>query len=549
MPRAIRAAPQGQLPAPLKDPCRDRAVASVPPPPAEALTLEMLCREGDVPDLDLLRKHLELEGALDQRLVFEMIERAADLFDHEPNMLRLDDPITVVGDIHGQFWDLLKMFEVGGPVGKTQYLFLGDYVDRGSFSVEVAIYLFACKVRYPQKIYMLRGNHECRQMTSYFNFREECEFKYDMSIYNAFMEAFDTLPLCATINRKYFAVHGGISPHLVSTNCVGKIDRFQEPPRDGLFCDLIWADPGGEDLREDWLENETRGCSFFFSTSSVASFLKRNNLLTVLRAHEAQVEGYKMHAINSATGFPSVITVFSAPNYCDTYNNKAAVLKLDNNTLNVLQFNPSPHPYYLPNFMDVFAWSMPFLIEKVLEFTTDLMYSHLDGSGGEPEPLPPRLADMIQRLLSGDTTVSAHAAEQMLRDTVGKPEPNKVARETVVRKAGALRAKVRVVARMARMFRTLREENQLVLRLKGICPGNRIPVGLLLEGRAGLESALDTFTFVQSIDAPNEVRPTKSDPFVMTKSLSLHKRRERETKTCPANSLAAELSGADSDGE
>merc|ERR1711977_241319 len=140
------------------------------------------------------------------------------------------------------------------------------------------------------------------------------------------------------------------------------------------MCDLIWADPNDKDDSESvarnpkpFTHNDVRGCSFIFSADAAAKFLKKNNLLSIIRAHEAQIEGYKMHKTNPATGFPSVITVFSAPNYCDCYNNKAAILKFDNSTLNILQFNCSPHPYHLPNFMDVFQWSIPFVVEKITE--------------------------------------------------------------------------------------------------------------------------------------------------------------------------------------
>merc|ERR1712176_1498332 len=104
------------------------------------------------------------------------------MFANEPNLLKLNDPITVVGDLHGQYYDLLKLIDVAGKPGDTQYIFLGDYVDRGSFSVEVVCALFALKIKYPKRIRMLRGNHECRQMTAHFNFRDECEFKYDLNV-------------------------------------------------------------------------------------------------------------------------------------------------------------------------------------------------------------------------------------------------------------------------------------------------------------------------------------------------------------------------------
>eukprot|EP00917_Polyrhabdina_sp_WS-2016_P004231 GHVP01009702.1.p1 GENE.GHVP01009702.1~~GHVP01009702.1.p1 ORF type:complete len:210 (-),score=18.71 GHVP01009702.1:357-986(-) len=207
-------------------------------------------------------------------------------------------------------------------------------------------------------------------MTAFFNFRDECEYKYDLTVYYAFMDAFDSLPVAACVNGKFLCLHGGLSPDLKNINQISNFNRFMEPPRSGLFCDLLWADPVDEEKEEHlsnpnmFFSNDIRGCSFFFKYDAASAFLEKNSLLSIIRAHEAQLEGYKMHQTNSKTGFPAVITIFSAPNYCDCYNNKGAILRFENNTLNIQQFNYSPHPYHLPNFMDVFTWSMPFVSEK-----------------------------------------------------------------------------------------------------------------------------------------------------------------------------------------
>merc|ERR1719230_1121812 len=155
---------------------------------------------------------------------------------------------------------------------------------------------------------------------------------------------------------------------------------------------------GNDQSKDYFVKNEVRGCSWFFTYEAATSFLYKNSLLSVIRAHEAQIEGYKMHKTNNATGFPTVITIFSAPNYCDVYNNKGAILKFDNNTLNILQFNFSAHPYHLPNFMDVFTWSLPFVVEKV----TEMLYYMLQPSTEDEEKadinekdLPPKLKDQL----------------------------------------------------------------------------------------------------------------------------------------------------------
>lgn len=364
------------------DPIKDRTVVEVPPPPARPISADLLwikdAKGNKLPDWKVLKDHLFKEGRLHKEDLLELIAMTCKEFHKSENLLKIPDPVTVVGDIHGQYYDFVKLLEVGGDPATTRYLFLGDYVDRGSFSVECLILVFALKLTFPNSIHCLRGNHECRQMTAFFNFRDECEYKYDQTIYSAFMDVFDSLPICAILNGKFLAVHGGISPDLKTIKQLNEIDRFQEPPRQGLLCDLLWADPVEEKEGEPppkndgrkFIVNEVRGCSYFFTFEAAVELCDKQKLLSIIRAHEAQLEGYKMHRTNEATRFPSVITIFSAPNYCDVYNNKGAILKFENNTLNILQFNCSVHPYHLPNFMDVFTWSIPFVSEKVRTYST-----------------------------------------------------------------------------------------------------------------------------------------------------------------------------------
>eukprot|EP00927_Polykrikos_kofoidii_P016699 TRINITY_DN17568_c0_g2_i2.p1 TRINITY_DN17568_c0_g2~~TRINITY_DN17568_c0_g2_i2.p1 ORF type:complete len:542 (-),score=95.39 TRINITY_DN17568_c0_g2_i2:32-1657(-) len=517
MPRRIPPSAQGCRPETLKDPCNDRPVSEAPSPPAQLLGLDIFYNKKGQPDLSLLIDHLSLEGALSQELLLDIIKHASDIFANEPNLMKLNDPITVVGDIHGQYFDLVKLIEVGGSPGDTQYIFLGDYVDRGSFSVEVVAVLFSFKIRYPKRVRMLRGNHECRQMTSFFNFREECEYKYDLSVYNAFMDAFDTLPLAATINNKFLAVHGGLSPDLPHLKAINSLDRFQEPPREGLLCDLLWSDP--LEPKEDqprskkgspaFIQNEVRGCSYFYSFEGASKFLAKNSLLSVIRAHEAQLEGYKMHKTNPATGFPSVITIFSAPNYCDCYENKGAILKFDNSTLNILQFNCSPHPYYLPNFMDIFSWSIPFVIEKVTEMLIFILQPTDDDDNVTIPVLPPVVQSIVRQSLTEDENMAVDLANRLAGHLEGQNGGLKTEEQVSEQESGRdrMRKKVRTIARMARMFKTKRQECETVLRLGGKCIGDRLEPGLLLAGKEKMKDSQDMFGHVADVDAANEKRP------------------------------------------
>lgn len=286
--------------------------------------------------------------------------------------------IIVCGDIHGQYYDLLKLFEVsGGPPPDQTFLFLGDYVDRGYFSIECFIYLLAIKINYPDKMFMLRGNHECRHLTRHFTFQLECYQKYGPSVYDACMEAFDALPLAAVVNDQFFCVHGGISPHMKTPEDINAIDRFQELPSSGLMCDLLWTDPtsdyGHEIGNKHFTSNSSRGCSYSYTYLGVCDFLQRNNLLSVIRGHQAQQDGYQLYKTAAKSDFPSLVTIFSAANYCDVYGNKGAVISYAGDVLNIRQYGASPHPYHLPKFMNAFDWSLPFMGEKIADLLAALL--------------------------------------------------------------------------------------------------------------------------------------------------------------------------------
>ncbi|KAF9891244.1 Serine/threonine-protein phosphatase 2B catalytic subunit alpha [Aspergillus nanangensis] len=439
------------------------------------------------PNLQFLKQHFYREGRLTEDQALWIIQAGSQILRAEPNLLEMDAPITVCGDVHGQYYDLMKLFEVGGDPSETRYLFLGDYVDRGYFSIECVLYLWSLKIWYPDSLWLLRGNHECRHLTDYFTFKLECKHKYSERIYEACVESFCSLPLAAVMNKQFLCIHGGLSPELHTLEDIKAIDRFREPPTHGLMCDILWADPleefGQEKTGDYFIHNSVRGCSYFFSYPAACAFLEKNNLLSIIRAHEAQDAGYRMYRKTRTTGFPSVMTIFSAPNYLDVYNNKAAVLKYENNVMNIRQFNCTPHPYWLPNFMDVFTWSLPFVGEKI----TDMLISILNTCSKE-------------ELDDTPTSVSP----------TGPTPATPVDQESTEFKRRAIKNKILAIGRISRVFQVLREESERVTELK-TAAGGRLPAGTLMLGAEGIKQAITNFEDARKVDLQNEHLPPSSE--------------------------------------
>jgi len=460
------------------------------------------------PNLAFLKQHFYREGRLTEEQALFIIEEGTKVLKQEPNLLEMDAPITVCGDVHGQYYDLMKLFEVGGDPAETRYLFLGDYVDRGYFSIECVLYLWSLKIWYPNTLWLLRGNHECRHLTDYFTFKLECKHKYSEKIYEACMDSFCALPLAAVMNKQFLCIHGGLSPELHTLDDLKQIDRFREPPTHGLMCDILWADPleefGQEKTSEYFVHNHVRGCSYFFSYPAACNFLEKNNLLSVIRAHEAQDAGYRMYRKTRTTGFPSVMTIFSAPNYLDVYNNKAAVLKYENNVMNIRQFNCTPHPYWLPNFMDVFTWSLPFVGEK---FT-----------------------DMLIAILS--TCSEDELREDITPSTTGPVSPPINAPsdpESIEYKRRAIKNKILAIGRLSRVFQVLREESERVTELK-TASGGRLPAGTLMLGAEGIKNAISSFEDARKVDLQNERLPPSAEEVSRQSSEGRAQALERATE-------------------
>jgi len=240
----------------------------------------------------------------------------------ESNIQPVNSPVTVCGDIHGQFYDLLELFRTGGELPNTNYIFMGDFVDRGYYSLETFTFLLVLKARYPDRITLLRGNHESRQITQVYGFYDECKQKYgNATAWKFCTEVFDCLTLAAIIDGRVLCVHGGLSPDVRTLDQIRTISRDQEIPHEGAFCDLMWSDP--EEI-ETWAVSP-RGAGWLFGYKVTNEFVHLNKLDLVCRAHQLVQEGYKFMFDDK-----NLVTVWSAPNYCYRCGNVASIMVFDN---------------------------------------------------------------------------------------------------------------------------------------------------------------------------------------------------------------------------
>jgi len=203
----------------------------------------------------------------------------------QPIFLELESPLNVCGDIHGQFYDLLKLFDVAGTPPDANYLFLGDYVDRGKFSLESICLLMCYKIKFPENFFLLRGNHECASINKIYGFYDDCKRRYSVKLWKIFTDFFNCLPISACIDDKILCMHGGISPELFSLDQLKKIARPTDIPDQGLLCDLMWSDPD-KDVK-GWGPND-RGISVTFSQSVIEKFLSSQELELICRAHQVK---------------------------------------------------------------------------------------------------------------------------------------------------------------------------------------------------------------------------------------------------------------------
>jgi serine/threonine-protein phosphatase 6 catalytic subunit len=283
--------------------------------------------------------------------LFTLCERVKDILMEENNVQQVSAPVIICGDIHGQLYDLQELFRTGGPIPEQNYIFMGDYVDRGHHSVETFQLLLTLKVKYPGNITLLRGNHESRQITQVYGFYDECVHKYGNSnVWKYCTDVFDYLNLVAVVDEKILCVHGGLSPEIKSLDQIRTIDRKIEIPHEGAFCDLMWSDP--EEI-ETWSLNP-RGAGWIFGCRVTDEFNQINGIDLICRAHQLVQEGYKYWFEKK-----NLVTVWSAPNYSYRCGNMASILCVDENLgTKFKMFSEMPesaksvepkklHPYFL----------------------------------------------------------------------------------------------------------------------------------------------------------------------------------------------------------
>lgn len=282
---------------------------------------------------------------LNEIQVKKLCDLARDILLSDENIQQVKSPITIAGDIHGQFFDLLELLERGGHPPSVNYIFMGDFVDRGYNSVETFQLLLALKVKHPDHITLIRGNHESRQVTQVYGFYDECLRKYGNSnVWRYSTEIFDLLSLAAVVDHDTLCIHGGLSPSVSSLDEIARIDRKQEVPHDGAMCDLLWSDP--DDI-VGWASS-SRGAGFYFGADVVKKFNYTNKLSLIARAHQLVMEGHKFMFDDS------LVTVWSAPNYCYRCGNVASLLVLDeqmNRSVTTFEAAPldgRPHPARRP---------------------------------------------------------------------------------------------------------------------------------------------------------------------------------------------------------
>ena len=255
-----------------------------------------------------------------------IIEKAYPIFQKETSLLKISAPLYICGDIHGQYYDLLRVFDILNYPPTSTFLFLGDYVDRGKQSLECILLLLCLKIKYPDKIFLLRGNHESESINKIYGFYDECKRRLSVKCFKKIINLFNMLPISALINENILCMHGGLSKELKTIDQINNILRPTDIPDEGLLCDLLWSDPNETLLEEDYGKNE-RNISVTFSKKVVKEFEEKNNLDLICRAHQVVEEGFEFFAEMK------LVTIFTAPNYMGEFDNNGGILEVGEDLL------------------------------------------------------------------------------------------------------------------------------------------------------------------------------------------------------------------------
>ncbi|KAL3985476.1 Serine/threonine-protein phosphatase PP1-alpha [Acanthocheilonema viteae] len=257
--------------------------------------------------------------------IASLCHKAREIFMAQPSLIEIDPPVRICGDTHGQYGDLLRIFGRGGFPPLANYLFLGDYVDRGPQNLETIILLFCYKVKFPNNFFLLRGNHECANVNRVYGFYEECMRRFNSAqLWEIFQDTFQCMPLTALVGERILCMHGGISPQLKSLQQLREIKRPTNIASPSLEMDLLWADPV---IGISGFQINIRGASFGFGSDILATLCKKLNIDMVARAHQVVQDGYEFF------GARKCVTIFSAPHYCGQFDNAAAIMSVDQNLL------------------------------------------------------------------------------------------------------------------------------------------------------------------------------------------------------------------------
>ncbi|GER25685.1 serine/threonine-protein phosphatase PP1, partial [Striga asiatica] len=331
---------------------------------------------------DIINRLLEFRNArtvrqvqLSENEIRALCTTSREIFLSQPNLLELEAPIKICGDIHGQYGDLLRLFEYGGFPPEANYLFLGDYVDRGKQSLETICLLLAYKIKYPENFFLLRGNHECASINRIYGFYDECKRRFNVRIWKIFTDCFNCLPVAALIDDKILCMHGGLSPDLSHLDQIRNLPRPTDVPDSGLLCDLLWSDPNRE--IKGWGMND-RGVSYTFGPDKVAEFLMQHDMDLVCRAHQVVEDGYEFFADRQ------LVTIFSAPNYCGEFDNAGAMMSVDESLMCSFQIlKPTDRKRFFLKLMIFYAMSfgVDFETQPISKERLTFYYSAIGSEG------------------------------------------------------------------------------------------------------------------------------------------------------------------------